>query len=197
MVDMWTSESSDEDEVFVDSNLKTDSVSSVSWDEEVAEVFQCRDETGLSPVRLEVRDGRAVVVSGRKTTSTVCEQQARRVAKTAEEEICRMRYMELRGEHERLEEQVRLEETRSSRSQKRGPGPETAEEKSSSRRRTQKRRKSCEEVWFTTLAEVSGVGDFGEVEVAKTEGGERSFIADEGLKGLFDSFSEELEDCSD
>lgn len=72
----------------------------------------------LSPVRLEIRDGRAVV-SGREVVDSTCEERARPTPMRAEDDLCRMQYMNLKEQNERLKWQVAEYETSSSRRNKR------------------------------------------------------------------------------
>jgi hypothetical protein len=186
----WSSdESSDEDDVFLDLKGKPESVSSVSRDGTV-EWNVCDDESNEvvpSPVRLEVKDGRAVVV-----VETAYGEHARQNPARAEDEICRLRYMDLKERKKRAREQATSDEV-SVRRSKRGCPSEGGS------MTVGKRRKSCEDVWFTTLAQVSGVVD--EEVVDEWGADDRSagdsdlkFDEDQGLEVLFDRFIRGLED---
>jgi len=179
----WDESSSDEDDVFLDIKQKAESVSSVSrdgWDDD-EEVAPCllQDQLG---VRLEVIDGRAVILTDKRVVETRSESPGRR----AEDEICRMRSMGLGDENKRLEDEnkrltylLRCERDASKKRQVPGGGSVI----------TGKRRKSSEDVWFTTLAAVS----LDEARSRLDSEEKEVFVVDEGLEELFDEFIEDIE----
>jgi len=212
MVEMTSDESSsDEDGIFLDMKARPESVSSVSRDGENVEGTECDDEfdsrVDRCPIGFGVKDGRAFVSSQRKVLNTPLER-AKRLPMRAEEEICRVRYMSLKTESRRQREEDLDGEV----FYKRICTRERPLEVVSAVARTEivdedepvsmgLRRKSSEDVWFTTLAQVRkmSVVNLGDVDEslrdAKLEEGELVFNVDDGLEALFNKFSEELEEA--
>jgi hypothetical protein len=176
-VDISSPETSNEgDDVFSVSSMCAESVSSVSRDEDSV-------DTGVErQVRMEVRGGRAVVVP-----SSPYEERAKRRPGRSEDEICRLRYMKLREEKEHTADKGSVI-VKTSKRQRMGEGVKASE------RRMGKRRKSSEEVWFTTLAQVSVVprGE-GREWASDVKVEELVFDPEEGVEVLFDEFSREVD----